>query len=286
LKVRKCLSYSDIANEISMLRSAFDGTVLVVEGITDLRLYGKFIDVDRTRLIVGHSKENVRYSVKESMEKRKDRRTLGIVDSDLDRMNGVVRQPPIFVTDCRDCEMMIMKSGALQEVLWEYADREALERFEGAYGSVTDALLNASYPVGLLMFISCNEKLGLSFKDLDPEIFVNERDLRTDPERLVDEILFRSNSPGLNRRELLRLLKREMGREWDPWDVCRGHDTVEILVLGLRSIFGAFNSRGLRGCELSGSLRLAYGKDDFAETRLHRSTREWCEANGMGLWLF
>ena len=225
MKVRKCLSYSDIANEISMLRSAFDGTVLVVEGITDLRLYGKFIDVDRTRLIVGHSKENVRYSVKESMEKRKDRRTLGIVDSDLDRMNGVVRQPPIFVTDCRDCEMMIMKSGALQEVLWEYADREALERFEGAYGSVTDALLNASYPVGLLMFISCNEKLGLSFKDLDPErrfielghgivdfppLAVMLQDGGFDG-WVVTDLDYTSLDPGESSRHNLRYLREELG---------------------------------------------------------------------------
>ena len=38
------LSASDIANEISMMRSVFKGTVLVVEGVTDSRLYSKFTD--------------------------------------------------------------------------------------------------------------------------------------------------------------------------------------------------------------------------------------------------
>ena len=84
--MREYLGPADIANNVSMLRGAFDGTILVVEGITDYRLYGKLSDLDNVELIVAHSKDNAAAAVKELYYNRKDGKVLGIVDSDLDRV--------------------------------------------------------------------------------------------------------------------------------------------------------------------------------------------------------
>ena len=53
------LTSSDIANEVSMMRSVFKGTVLIVEGVSDSRLYGKFTDRENVRIMIAHSKNNV-----------------------------------------------------------------------------------------------------------------------------------------------------------------------------------------------------------------------------------
>ncbi len=52
------LTADDVANEISMSRSVFKGTYLVVEGATDARLYGKFM-AEGTKIIAACSKSNV-----------------------------------------------------------------------------------------------------------------------------------------------------------------------------------------------------------------------------------
>ena len=122
------ISSSDLSNEISMMRSGFAGTVILVEGNTDRRIYSKFLAPD-ARMLVAHSKDNVIKCVKESRTRRGDNRVVGFLDADLDRLEGHKRDPPLFMTDYRDMESMIMHSGALEAVLSEYADPDKLETF-------------------------------------------------------------------------------------------------------------------------------------------------------------
>lgn len=282
--MREYITSDDICNEISMERTVFDGTFLVVEGITDERLFEKFVDKDRVRIIEAHSKDNVRHAVKDMSTVRKDRGVIGIVDPDLDRLRGRSAKRPLFHTDCRDMEMMVIRSNALDDVLDEYCEREPLMKFTETVGPVRDALVSASYPIGLLMYISQTEGLNLSFKDLDFERFVNPRTLSLNESAMVDAVIFNSKSCRMSRREILNRLVREAERTEDKWDAARGHDTVGILLIALKRNFGSFNSRNLSEGELGGALRLAFSDSCFRETQLYRDTDEWARENGAVLW--
>ena len=72
--MREYLTSDDISNQISMMRSVFNGTIVVVEGVTDQRLFEKFIDKENVRLIQAHSKDKVKSTVKCMEQKRKDNR--------------------------------------------------------------------------------------------------------------------------------------------------------------------------------------------------------------------
>ncbi|MGE0015127.1 MAG: DUF4435 domain-containing protein [Candidatus Methanomethylophilaceae archaeon] len=282
--MRETLTPVDIANEISMLLSSVEGTVLVVEGITDSRLYGKFSDKEHVKIVIGHSKDNVRKSVEECWSRRGLVPVVGIVDSDLDRITGKKHPPPVFQTDRRDLEMMIIGSPALDDILCEYADAGELGEFERRYGPVFDAIISACYPVGLLMYISDKLKLNLSFRNLDFERFVDRRTLQTDVKRLVNEVLSSSMNVCVSRNELLRRLNEEISEEYDPIDFARGHDAVEVLLIGLKSIFGSFNSKNLSEGELSGSLRLAFSDVYFHGTDLYSETESWARKQCFRLW--
>ncbi len=58
--MREYLTVSDVANTVSMMHSAFPGTLMVVEGPTDHRLYGKFTDREEVRTVIAYSKDNVK----------------------------------------------------------------------------------------------------------------------------------------------------------------------------------------------------------------------------------
>ena len=163
--MREFLTTEDICNELSMERTVFDGAFLIVEGITDSRLFGKFVDRGEVNIVIAHSKDNVRGVVKEMSGRRRDRKTLGIMDPDLERLRGRHARPPLFHTDCRDMEMMAIRSNALDDVISEYGDPEKVDRFEERFGPIRDALVSSSYPIGLLMFISQERGLNLSFKN-------------------------------------------------------------------------------------------------------------------------
>ena len=283
--MREYIKASDISNQISMLRSVFEGTILVVEGVTDMRLYGKLIDDAVCEIIPAHSKENVRMSVRESNFRRKDDKVIGLMDADTDLLERKASVPPLFITDARDAEMMLIKSDALNDVIHEYGEKDAIYLFEEKNGKIRDVILNACYPLGLLMYVSKIRDLGLSFKDLDFSRFINSLTLSSDIRAMAEEVIYNSQDLGLSAKRVREILEAELEKELDPWIVCRGHDAVEILVLGLRKIFGSYNAKGIRCGELAGALRLAYDMSDFIETRLYEETKGWCESKGMKIWI-
>ena len=277
------LSAQDVANEISMLRPVFKGTFLVVEGVTDARFYGKFADREGVRTGIAYSKDNVRRVVTEARS-RGDRAILGIVDPDLERLEGKKCLPPLFMTDNRDLESMIMKSKALEDVLAEYADPVLMKKFESENGCIREAIFKAAYPIGLLMFISKRDGLGLCFKDLNHRAFIDDRTLRIDVRRMMDAVFGISYNARASRKSLTDSIQAEEELLVDPWDAVRGHDAVAVLVIGM-GVFGAYNSRGLGDGQLSGALRLAFSADDFRDTDLYRDSDAWSGRTGNVLWL-
>lgn len=282
--MREYITSDDICNQISMERTVFDGTFLLVEGVTDERLFEKFVDKEHVQIIEAHSKDNVRHAVKDMKSSRKDEKVIGIIDADLDRLLGRKVKPPLFHTDCRDMEMMVIRSNALDDVLDEYCERESLMKFTESVGPVREALLSASYPIGLLMFISQTEGLNLSFKDLEFERFINSRTLSLNVDSMVDAVIFNSKNCRMGKKALVSRLGREAENLDDEWDAARGHDTVDILLLALKRNFGSFNSRNLNEGELGGALRLAFSDACFRSTELFANTDEWARTNGVELW--
>ncbi len=278
------LSASDVANEISMMRSSFKGTFVVVEGVTDSRLYSKFT-VDDAKVVVAFSKDNVKRSVNELRGRRNDTKVIGIVDPDLDRIGRRECRFPVFDTDRRDQETMVMCSHALEDVLYEYADMDALKSFEEVNGNVRDVIAKAVAPIGMLMYISERDDLGLSFKNLDYRSFIDRRTLKLNPRRMIEDVFSISRAPMIGKKDALQKLGAELKSLKDPWLVVRGHDAVAVLTMGISEIFGSYNGRGLKEGQVSGSLRLAFSFGYFSETNLYSCTYEWSASSGNPLWV-
>jgi hypothetical protein len=267
-----------------MKRSVFNGSFLVVEGVTDARLYGKFTDADECYVIPAHSKDNVRLSVTEMFKRRNDKKVAGIIDSDTDRLRDVSYGPPLFVTDSRDADTVLIKSKALDNVLTEYGDRDKIKRFVERYGTIRDSVVASCYPLGLLMYMSEMNDHSLSFRDLDHDLFINKKNLRTDLKEMADTVIKNSQRPDIDADTLLSKLAKELKNEHDPWDVCRGHDMISVLAIGLRNIFGSYNCRYIKNGELAGALRLAYDETTFKDSNLYKCSNEWFTRNKMKVW--
>ena len=279
--MREYIDHNDVANTVMMLRSAFKGIIVLVEGNTDDRLYGKFLDPEGTETVVAQSKANVGRTLKE-LSRRKEDMSLGIVDSDLDLVKKVKREPPLFLTDTRDLESMMFFSSALESLLSEYADRESLRMFTDRYGDIRARVCDSCYPVGLLMLISDREGMNLSFKNLDFSSFIDRRTLRCDVRRMVMEVIDSTMHTSVRPDFLTDLIENE--KEHDRKHICRGHDITEVLALALRYIFGSYNAKTIQANQVAGGMRLSFTSDDMRSTALYASTKEWAQARGVGLW--
>lgn len=280
--MRDRINANDIANSVMMLRSAFKGTIVIVEGSTDSRLYGKFLDEENTETVIAHCRQNVYNSVKEVSKRRGDERLIGIIDSDLDHMNGIKRSPPLFQTDARDSEGMLFLSKAFDDVLFEYADKERLDDFRRRHGNPKDAIYSACYPIGILMMISSRDGLNLSFKDLVFEHFLDRRSLKCDIRRMCEHILDRSNGAWISLSKLVGLVFDEP--KMDPVIACRGHDIADVFAFALREIFGGYNARTINGYQVAGAMRIAYDREDFDKTVLYATSDAWASGKDMPLW--
>jgi len=279
------LTFSDIANTISMTRSYHKGPIIVVEGVTDSRLFGKFINRSEVKVIIAYSKDNVRKSVSEVSGVRNDRNVIGIIDADLDRLFGKKVTPPIFFTDKRDMETMIMSTRALDDVLAEYSDQEELEAFEENYGKIGDVLTRSAYPIGLFMFISARENYGFSFKSIDYSSFISRKTLAINIGGMMEEVFRKSLNKGVGKKDLADMISEEEEVLDDPWIAVRGHDVVSILAIGLSETFGSYNSKHIDCGQVSGALRLAFGIDYFKDTDLYKDTVKWSQRNNFILWV-
>ncbi len=282
-RMREYLTADDICNQLSMNRSVFKGNILLSEGNTDQRLFNKFIDKKNCKIIPAHSKDNVR-AVINKMTNRGDGKIIGVVDRDLDELKGKMFSPPLFYTDYRDMEMMLINSPALDEVLIEYGDQDRLDRFVKQFGEIRDVVISAAYPLGLLMYISYIRGYNLNFRNLNFRDFIDRRSLKTDAVKMVQAVINNTSGCELSRKNVLRDLSSMEHKYPDQKGLARGHDAVDILLIGLRDTFGTYNSSALNVGVLGGALRLAYTPKDFSKTGLYKDTNKWAESRNTKIW--
>ena len=281
--MRDFLTPDDICNQISMNRSLFKGTILLSEGNTDQRLYQKFIDDKDVRIIPAHSKSNV-INVSNKMAARHDAKIIGIVDRDLDDFKGKKVNPPLFYTDNRDMEMMLINSNAIDDVLIEYTDEDRLSKFVRQFGEVRDVIISAAFPLGVLMYISYLRGYNLNFKNLDFRDFIDRRTLTIDQTKMVQAVIDNTAGCELSKRGVLKDLQTQSMSMDQKEKLARGHDSVDILLIGLRDAFGSYNAGTLTVGALGGALRLAYDSKDFTKTKLYIDSKRWAESRGLKLW--
>jgi hypothetical protein len=117
--------------------------------------------------------------------------------------------------------------------------------------------------------------LNLTFDGLRFARFIDRRTLELDKSALLTEIKNRSQNWAVSDAQLLAA-GWPPDRNDDPWQLCCGHDMVELLRFALRGPVGS--QQTLTSEDVARSLRLAYSQQDFAASELHKTIADW-EAN-------
>lgn len=269
-----------IANEVLLIRNGFRGPVLLLEGDNDEKLYRKFVGDSDIQIIPAWGKENVveAISILESCDHV--RGFLGIVDADFGHVDGSIPDSRnIVATDDHDVEMMIVRTKAFCEVLSELGSKEKIEAHVSE-SEIRRDLLEKSLVIGHLRYMSVSESLHLDFNNLKFESFVDRSSLDVDIEEMI-RLVFESNStPKLQKEDvhgrLLRILERG---DWDPYQICCGHDFIMILCIALKKVLGSLSGGDASPRKIGVHLRLAYDSSDFNRTRLYSETKKWSEEN-------
>ena len=267
-----------IVNTARMMRTQYTGTILIVEGSTDARVYGRLVSETKCRLIPATGKDKA-ISALELLENGGFDGVLTIVDADFQRLDDIEpNSSNLLMTDNHDLETMILHSDALDNVLSEFGSAREIAKLGKP---IRDILLDCGLPIGYLRWLSSPTKdnLSLKFRDLSFDKFVDEKTLCVDVDNLIRELKTDSKDSALDDNGIKLKVMTLMGEGHDPWQVCSGHDLVLILSIGLRNMFGNPRGKTVTPEVVDGILRVAYDYSHFCLTVLHNSIKDWEKAN-------
>jgi Protein of unknown function (DUF4435) len=260
------------ANSIQLQRQTYSGNFLLFEGTLDMKFYRRFINENTCMLSSYEGKEKV-IAVLAILEQRGFQGALAIVDADFDRLVPPKYQSlNLLLTDTHDLETMLIQSPALEKVLFEFGSKEKIEEFGR---DVRQTLLDAGTSIGYLLFVSRFKPLNLKFEGITFSDFINKKSLVIDENAFLQEVKNKSQAFGLKIQDLQQDLTQQKNAGFDPWQVCCGHDLIQILSIGLQKALGTKNSTDVKVDILERDLRLAYEKVDFLATQLYSDIQAW-----------
>src|ERR1700730_17421482 len=136
------------AAEVLFLRAQSPhSTIVLLEGDSDVRLFGHLLDVDISNLVNCFGKENVFLTIQQ-VEQAQIAGVLAIVDADFSRILGVPSvSPNVVLSDFHDFEVVLLNSQALDRLLTEDGSHAKLSKLKKP---VLEILLEACIPLGCL----------------------------------------------------------------------------------------------------------------------------------------
>lgn len=275
-EVREFLTPDRVANKIQLLRTTFSGTFLLVEGNSDKIFYQRFVNSTECQLEIAAGKPSSKVraiQVLEILQKSNFQGVLAIVDADFDRLEASSdRSPNLLRTDTHDLETMLINSPALEKMIAEFGSEEKIKQIDRDLRMI---LLEVGVSIGYLRCISLTERLDLTFEGITFSKFLDEKTLVFNELKLIQEVKKKSQNLSLADEYLQQRLTIYKNNDRDPWQVCCGHDLVEILSLSLRKAIGSNNPANVKPDCLERSLRLAYEESYFYQTQLYVEICFW-----------
>jgi hypothetical protein len=270
--VQEQLTPNYYTNELRLRRSTHKGVFLLVEGGSDAKFYRQLIDSDQCQLVVALNRD-MAISVLEILQQAPSDDVVAIVDKDFDELNRTLPdRPNLFFTDTHDLETMLLKSPALEKLIGELGSKEKLAKFGHDVRSV---LLTTGCSIGCLLWISIQDGLNLKFEGINFQKFIDKEMLTIDELELIEEVKRKSQKLNLKTSELHQHLTEKKTLSHDFWQVCRGHDLINILSIGLRHAIGTKNAKDVTAEILESNLRMCYEQIYFQTTQLHSSLCRW-----------
>lgn len=276
----------DIVVEIRMLLTARTRAVLLVEGSSDARLYAKFM-IESVHVVDCRGKDNAVAALQE-FDAESPAKVLAIVDADYWNIDeSAISSPNVLTTDGHDAEMMIVKSNSFESVLRELGSKDKIDAFLSANleYDIRSVLLARLLPLACLRYMSHSEGLNLRFEGLELSAVAERKTLLINESALLGRVLAKTRATHMRIASLERKLREYASRlrSTDMYQLCCGHDFVDLLALALRSAIGSQNNEDTKRHRIEMILRVSFDARSFQETDLCSKVLLWQENNGVSL---
>ncbi len=263
-----------IAAEVRLFRQKHKGTIVLLEGEGDAKVFDEFINTEYSQSQVSYGKQNAICAL-QLLEDEGFPGILAIVDADLDRVLGVTYDcDNLFYCDTHDLDLMLFRSDALRKYLSHCADAALLEKNFGGIDKFRSAILTAILPLAYCRLTNERMKLEMDFKRLRLDQHVDENTLELNGDSAFEEILVGSRAK-CELSDLKKMNVHSIGICGDPWQLAHGHDVCELVGIALRRLVGGRKIPQTWGSEVEKGLRLAFDESAFKKTDIYSKLIVW-----------
>lgn len=209
------------------------GTVVVVEGKSDQRIYQSFF---RSKVLAAGCKNNIKKAMNTLTSKKQLARCRAIPDRDYDFfLHRSIETEQYVYTDAHSLETLLWKTEdgtLLDRVMCRFFDRNITDAVD-ALKVLYDVVFRAAYLLGLCRLV--NEKNAWMInqqEDLHPAMFDEQtRELRVDI--YLSEVLRKAERMDLYQQYLDEVnVLRNMN--FDRWEITHGHDISRVFFFFIR----------------------------------------------------
>ena len=260
-----------------MLRSSHKGTILILEGSTDSRVYSKFINGNECKIIVASGKWcaiSTLMILKNSMDG-----VIAIVDADFWKIINICPiSSNIFLTDTHDLETMICCSNAIDGIETEFCQSRKIRKLMKSF---KDTITELVLPIGYLRWLCSVYRYNyeMKFNGMDFNNFLNLSNFTISIDNLINEL--KTNSAiHLDKEAIIKseLNQHLRSKPFDCWQICHGHDYVKVLSLFIIN-HGNHRGKNLTYDIIDGIIRFNYNLLSFQKTTLFRDMKKWEQNN-------
>ncbi len=258
-------------------------TILLVEGPDDIRVYSRFTDTSRCKIVVCDGKSNLIGAVERLQQRIDIEGYVGIVDSDFDELVDKVLPENVLSTDGHDLEVMILDSDALDDLLEELLHGNEKHDVINCKRKVKERLWTVSAIIGYLHLILVKSEhrgarldflTGEYLKQLKPDCELSLSD--------VSRVLTKSVS-WITESQISETQLKVLTGSNRKKHLCRGHDMLEILRITYSRLGSLILGKEIYApMNLSKRLFDAYKYDYFKSTLLFEKILEWEYENRAG----
>ena len=253
---------ADLTAEVLMVRAAFTGTIVLVEGPTDSRFIKRYLLARSAQVTICGGKTTLLAAMSQ-LSSVQVGDYFALADKDFDDRLGIAPPSRVYRTDTHDLETLLL-SFALDAVLAEFSDVDKLDAFCSAKGKpILEILIDIGEVFSGIRYINeVAPRLSANMDNLSPWKYC---DLDT---LALDEGSFLSDYASRSGQTIAALQTMRAGLpKLRSWNDLRGHDMLAVLSLGLRRALGT--GKQVSEENLSSALRLAFTEAFLKQTSLY-----------------
>lgn len=261
---------NETVNAAFLLEGVYDSGFLLVEGESDIKFWAKF--VNKKYLINASGKSNV-IAAADILDNKNDKKVLGVVDADFDRINSITYSNRVVLTDGHDLEILMLHSNALSQVKLEYFDEAKCQAFEIQNGKpLLDSILEHSSVFGKLRYLHIKNSCVFSFDEFNPYRYEEKSTFSFDFSKLKSDFCCQAIINITDMDECFESLSSHPKKE-----ICQGHDTLKLMCVAHKKVCKPNSGKAIGDEDLARFLRLAFSKEDLIQTTMFQTLKQKAE---------